>query len=249
MDLLNLIKSIQTTSMEASINVCDAIVCLINKNELIKEYDDESIFDDIIMESMMIFMESKNRERDKTPRNEISQWMEKRGYWYTGNNPKKKKECNRMYHFLQQHKFGTKTETYESDIKLKDGSNKRIKLNIDKNTMFEQNNTDRKNIKTMLKRFGKTNSNGKRYIDFSEISFIDYLEFDSTIQKLEMLDIINKGDNAFYSSDSDDITIGSKILKDRQVHSQFSLKHEEGHADDSNKNKSGNHAKENRKIK
>ena len=249
MELLDLIRSIQTVSMESSINVCDAIVSMIDKNELIKEYDDESIFDDIIMESMMIFMESKNRERDKTPRNEISQWMEEKGYWYTGNNPKKKKECNRMYHFLQQHKFDPKTETYESDIKLKDGSNKRIKLNIDKHTMLEQDDTDRKNIAEMLKLFGKTNKKGKRYIDFSQMSIFDYMEFGNTIQKIEILDLVKKGDNAFYSSDFDDITMGSKTLKGRQIHSQFTLKHEEGHADDFNKSKSRDHADEIRKIK
>lgn len=249
MELSDSIKSIQTTSIEASINVLDAMFGIIDKNELIKEYDNGSIFDDIIMESMMIFMESKNRERDKTPRNEISQWMEKGGYWYTGNNPKKKKECNRMYHFLQQHKFDPKTETYESDIKLKDGSNKRVKLNIDKNTMLERNDTDRENIEKMLKKFGKTNSKGKRYIDFSEMSLLDYTKFGNTIQKIEMLDLVKKGDNAFYSSDSDDITLGAKTLKGRQVYSQFTLKHEEGHADDFNKNKSHDHTKEISKIK
>ena len=131
-DIHRTIIDVKSIQLHSSLSVMDTIIDLIDKNDLITEYAENDIMNDIIMESMMIFMESKNRDRDKTPRNEISKWMEKKGYWYTGDNPKKKKECMRMYHFLQQHKFDPKDETYESDIKLKDGTKKRIKLNIDK---------------------------------------------------------------------------------------------------------------------
>ena len=138
MNIHESIDFVKSITMESSLSVMDTMIDLIDKNDLITEYSENDIMNDIIMESMMIFMESKDRERDKTPRNEISKWMEKKGYWYTGDNPKKKKECMRMYHFLQQHKFDPKDETYESDIKLNNGSNKRIKLNIDPSLTKEQ---------------------------------------------------------------------------------------------------------------
>ena len=112
MDVLimgNIYDEINSVIMESSLSVLDAMMSLIDKNNTINEYSENSSFSDIFLESMMIFMESKNRERDKTPRDEIAKWMESNGYWYTGDNPKKKKECNRMYHFLQQHKFEPKT--------------------------------------------------------------------------------------------------------------------------------------------
>ena len=127
MNIHESIDFVKSITMESSLSVMDTMIDLIDKNDLITEYAENDIMNDIIMESMMIFMESKDRERDKTPRNEISKWMEKKGYWYTGDNPKKKKECMRMYHFRQQHKFDPKDETYESDKKLKNGSNKRSK--------------------------------------------------------------------------------------------------------------------------
>ena len=140
-DIHRIIIDVKSITMESSLSVMDTMIDLIDKNDLITEYAENDIMNDIIMESMMIFMESKNRDRDKTPRNEISKWMESKGYWYTGDNPKKKKECMRMYHFLQQHKFDPKTETYESDIDDDKGGKKRIKLNIDK--LYTQDGTKR----------------------------------------------------------------------------------------------------------
>lgn len=117
--------------MESTIAVCESIIGMINKHEAIQEYaTNNEDLSYVIMESMLWIMESKNRERDKTPRNEIAQWMEKKGYWYTGDNPKKKKECMRMYHFLQQHKFDPKTETYESDIDNGKGGKERLILAV-----------------------------------------------------------------------------------------------------------------------
>lgn len=124
------IENIKTIETESAIAVCESIIGMIDKHELVQEYSENEEYSDVTMESMLWFMESKNRERDKTPRNEISQWMEKKGYWYTGDNPKKKKECMRMYHFLQQHKFDPSDETYESDIDNGKGGKKRLKLSV-----------------------------------------------------------------------------------------------------------------------
>lgn len=182
----NIYDEINSVIMESSLSVLDAMMSLIDKNNTINEYSENSSFSDIFLESMMIFMESKNRERDKTPRDEIAKWMESNGYWYTGDNPKKKKECNRMYHFLQQHKFDPKTETYESDIDDGKGGKKRIKLAIDyDDSEFEPN----------------------RSIHNPALK-----------------------DNAWYSTYTKGISIGSPTLKGKQQNSQFTLKHEEGHA-------------------
>ncbi len=222
--------------MESSLNVCDAIINVIDKNELIREYDEYSTFDDIIMESMMIFMESKNRERDKTPRNEISRWMEKKGFWYTGDNPKKKKECNRFYHFLQQHKFNPADGTYETSFKTKDGSYKRIKLDINAEGNISITDEDKKNIQSLLEEFGNTNENGKKYIDMKKlkeegIGIVFDKRFES-LTKYDLLESVITGYNAFYNSGNESITIGAKALKGKQAISQFTLKHEEGHAED-----------------
>ena len=182
----NIYDEINSVIMESSLSVLDAMMSLIDKNNTINEYSENSSFSDIFLESMMIFMESKNRERDKTPRDEIAKWMESKGYWYTGDNPKKKKECNRMYHFLQQHKFDPKTETYESDIDDGKGGKKRIKLAID--------------------------------YDVSK------LEPNRSVHNPALKD------NAWYSTKTKGISIGSPTLKGKQQNSQFTLKHEEGHA-------------------
>ena len=190
----NIYDEINSVIMESSLSVLDAMMSIIDKNDMINEYSGNEEFSDVFLESMMIFMESKNRERDKTPRNEIAKWMEKYGYWYTGDNPKKKKECNRMYHFLQQHKFDPKTETYESDIDDGKGGKKRIKLNID--------------------------------YDGNE------MEPNRSIHNPELKD------NAWYSTYTKGISIGSPTLKGKQQDSQFTLKHEEGHANHHDKQRS-----------
>ena len=80
MNIHESIDFVKSITMESSLSVMDTMIDLIDKNDLITEYVENDIMNDIIMESMMIFMESKDRERDKTPRNEISKWMEKKGY-------------------------------------------------------------------------------------------------------------------------------------------------------------------------
>jgi conjugal transfer/entry exclusion protein len=99
---------------------------LIYKETLINEYSENTTFSEYFMESVdSYFTEYASKDKD-----EITKWMDKRGYWYDGNNPKKKKECNRMYQFLKQHKFDPKDETYETEIEEK-GKKKRIRLVID----------------------------------------------------------------------------------------------------------------------
>lgn len=230
--LNELIKSIRDVSMESSINVCDAIAGMINKNELVHEYDNECIFGDVIMESMMIFMESKNRERDRTPRNEISKWMEKNNLWYTGNNPNKKKFSNRIYHFLQQHDFNPADGTYRTDIKLKDGTYKRIKLNIEINGRIKLTQSE----KTTFERWKK-----HYIIDDSDGLHIDWDAIRKSNPPVEELDLIAKlnavssmagGNNAFYEPNSDELCVSISTLKGKQAKSQFIIKHEEGHAYD-----------------
>lgn len=251
MELLDLIRSIQTVSMESSINVCDAIVSMIDKNELIKEYDDESIFDDIIMESMMIFMESKNRERDKTPRNEISKWMEKNNLWYTGNNPNKKKLSNRIYHFLQQHDFNPSDGTYRTDIKLENGSYKRIKLNIEINGRVPLTQREKDIIERWKKYYVTKNEKGNLSFDWYAIRKAGpNKEETDLMDKLQSVEALHGGDNAFYNGENDEIYLSSVTLKDKQNISQLTLKHEEGHAYDMQDNdKSAMELQEINKIK
>lgn len=251
MELLDLIRSIQTVSMESSINVCDAIVSMIDKNELIKEYDDESIFDDIIMESMMIFMESKNRERDKTPRNEISKWMEKNNLWYTGNNPNKKKLSNRIYHFLQQHDFNPSDGTYRTDIKLENGSYKRIKLNIEINGRVPLTQREKDIIERWKKYYVTKNEKGNLSFDWYAIrKACSNKEETYLMDKLQSVEALHGGDNAFYNDENDEIYLSSVTLKDKQNISQLTLKHEEGHAYDMQDNdKSAMELQEINKIK
>lgn len=250
--LNELIKSIRDVSMESSINVCDAIVGMINKNELVQKYDNECVFGDVIMESMMIFMESKNRERDRTPKNEISKWMEKNDLWYTGNNPNKKKLSNRIYHFLQQHDFNPADGTYRTDIKLKDGTYKRIKLNIEINgriplTQREKNTFDR------WKKYYITEDDwqGCLRIDWNKIRKADPSEEEiDLMDKLLCISNMTGGKNAFYESEADELYISISALKGKQAGSQFIMKHEEGHAYDmKDNNKSKQDLEEINKIK
>ena len=129
MNVIESINNINETIQEADMAVLESMMYIIDKREMFVECNNETL-DEIFTESMSWFLESKNRERDKTPRNDIAKWMDEKGFWYTGDNPNRKKKCNRMYHFLQQHKFDPKTETYESDIETKDGKKERIKLDI-----------------------------------------------------------------------------------------------------------------------
>lgn len=250
--LNELIKSIRDVSMESSINVCDAMVGMINKNELIQEYDNECVFGDVIMASMMIFMESKNRERDRTPRNEISKWMEKNDLWYTGNNPNKKKLSNRIYHFLQQHDFNPADGTYRTDIKLKDGTYKRIKLNIEINGRIPLSQSEKKIFDEWKKDYiTKDSWTGHLEIDWDAILQTHPSEKEKDlIEKLNTVSAMAGDNNAFYESNSDELFMSIGTLKSKQVMSQFVLKHEEGHAYDAKDNdKSKQDLEEINKIK
>ena len=228
MNITNYIENINDINIQIKSNVCSTIIDIIDKNELIKEYQDDNVFDNIILESMMIFMESKNRERDKTPRNEISKWMAEQGFWYTGDNPNKKKKSMRMYHFLQQHKFDPKDNTYESDIKNSDGSKRRIRLNII-GPQSEKISKDKKEYD----RYMEILKSGKAYIndavtpmEENEKSTYNYLQ-----SLIKDINAVKEGRNAYFDPKSEDITIGAKELQGKQIHSQHSLKHEEGHSD------------------
>ena len=72
MNIHESIDFVKSITIESSLSVMDTMINLIDKNNVITEYTENDDITDIIMESMMIFMESKNRDRETTPRNEIS---------------------------------------------------------------------------------------------------------------------------------------------------------------------------------
>ena len=230
-NVLDSIMNIDAVAQEADMNVVYSLMDVIDKNELIQEYSEDEAFPEIFIESMMWYMESKNRERDKTPRNEIAQWMEKNGYWYTGDNPKKKKECNRMYHFLQQHEFDPKDETLKTDIKTGDSENKRIKFKID--NAMSITDSDKKFMREIANKYGKKNDNGNVYVDPFEIPYEDPNRERAMklIDKYEANSTITQTKNAAYDIMDDKIIVSSKTLKEKQPESQFTYKHEEGHGD------------------
>ena len=189
----------------------NSILNCIEKNEMIKEsceYDSE--LPEIFTEQLYTFCEYVSPDKD-----EITKWMDKKGYFYKGDKANKKKETMRMYQFLKQHKFDPKDETYESDVKEKDGSNKRIKLDVDPKLTEDE--------KKILKNKDKSNPNYWRIKD-----------------KESLVSSVTRGENAYF--DGNAVNMSSKELKSKQYKSQFTLKHEEGHAD-SWFNRTGNNFK------
>ena len=245
------IKILNDAIMESEMDVMNSIINYIDKGDLVNEYDVESCVNDIFMESMMWFMESKNRERDRTPRNEISQWMEKNNLWYTGNNPNKKKLSNRIYHFLQQHDFNPSDGTYKTDIKLKDGSYKRLKLNIEINGRIPLTQREKDIMERWKKHYVEKNKNGNLSFDWYAIKKADPNQEEiDLMNKLRSIEYIHGGNNAFYHRDGDEIYMSIDTLKNKQSDSQISLKHEEGHAYDMKDNaKTDSDIKEINKIK
>lgn len=227
------IKILNDVIMESEMDVMNSIINYIDKGDLVNEYGVESCVNDIFMESMMWFMESKNRERDRTPRNDISKWMEKNNLWYTGNNPNKKKLSNRIYHFLQQHDFNPSDGTYKTDIKLKDGSYKRLKLNIEINGRVPLTQREKDIIERWKKYYVEKNKNGNLSFDWYAIKKADPNQEETDLMdKLRSIEYIHGGNNAFYHRDGDEIYMSIDTLKHKQSDSQMTLKHEEGHAYD-----------------
>lgn len=182
---------------EASMATCDAILNYIDKCESFKEFSTSEDFDEYVQESMMYFVEYVSKDKD-----EITKWMNEKGYFYTGDNPKKKKETLRMYNFLKQHDFRPSDQTYKTDIDDGKGGKIREKLLIDPG----QNKT----IRTFPE-VGDTMSSNK---ELKDIRSGDNSTFTYNT---------NSGDS--------EIKIGSKELKGKQQYSQQTLKHEEGHLD------------------
>ena len=223
-DVLNSIINIDTVVQEADVNVLDALMNVIDKNDMIQEWSDSEDFSELFMESMMWFTEAVSKDKD-----EITKWMAKKGYWYNGDNPKKKKECNRMYQFLKQHDFRPSDETYKSDITDGNGGKKRVKLNIDPNRITKDDseflNAVRNKDDKELTREEQTRRN--------------------VLEDRKSLDAqVRAGKNAFYSHKDDSITMGSKELKGKQRISQFTLKHEEGHAESDSRGIANEHLPE-----
>ena len=221
--MLEYIADIDRVVMESQMNVCDSIIDLIDKYENVREYDEESTVGEIVMESMLVFMEaSKSVKRTK----DLKQWMESKGYLYKGDNPKKKKEANRMLHFLQQHDFDPKTSTYLTDIVDKNGNKIRVPLYFDGDgPVFELTSAEKK-LKDEIT--GKGGNIDPFYMDLSNRTAL------SLYGKLTAKSLLTTGKNSFYSQDkkTDGIYLSSKITKGKQDLSQGLLKHEEGHAAD-----------------
>ena len=216
-NVLDSIINIDTTIQEADSCVLESLTNLIEKNEQIQEWSDNEDFSELFIESMMWFTEAASKDKD-----EITKWMAKKGYWYDGDNPKKKKECNRMYQFLKQHDFRPSDETYLTDFTVGNSKEKkRLKLNIDDAAMTKKEKERYKELSLKLK-------NGEKLTD-EEGS-----EFYNLDNKMDGIMDLIKGSNAYYLPSENSINLGSKTLKSKQYHSQSTLKHEEGHADSYN---------------
>lgn len=205
--LNELIDSIVNAIDESTVSVCESVVSHLDKYEMILEYSENMDLLSQYVDTFDIYMESKNRERDKTPRNEISKWMEKNGYWYTGDNPKKKKECMRMYHFLQQYEFDPNDETIL--VVAKEGEKpRRVKFDVDaKKYILERVKCESDQESAMSQAHGV--QNGK-------LALMNYFEnrFDSRTNDPDPM-----------------IVMGSKELKSKQAYNQMSHGHESGHED------------------
>ena len=223
-DVLNSIINIDTVVQEADVNVLDALMNVIDKNDMIQEWSDSEDFSELFMESMMWFTEAASKDKD-----EITKWMAKKGYWYNGDNPKKKKECNRMYQFLKQHDFRPSDETYKSDITDGNGGKKRVKLNIDPNRITKEDSEFLNAVR----------DKDDKELTREELSRRDELEDRKSLDAQ-----VRAGKNAFYSHKDDSITMGSKELKGKQRISQFTLKHEEGHAESDSRGIANEHLPE-----
>ena len=223
-DVLNSIINIDTVVQEADVNVLDALMNVIDKNDMIQEWSDSEDFSELFMESMMWFTEAVSKDKD-----EITKWMAKKGYWYNGDNPKKKKECNRMYQFLKQHDFRPSDETYKSDITDGNGGKKRVKLNIDPNRITKEDSEF---------------LNAVRNKDDKELTREEQTRRNELEDRKSLDAQVRAGKNAFYSRKDDSITMGSKELKGKQRMSQFTLKHEEGHAESDSRGSANEHLPE-----
>ena len=210
-DVLDSIINVDTVVQEADVNVLDALMNVIDKNDMIQEWSDSEDFSELFMESMVWFTEAASKDKD-----EITKWMAKKGYWYNGDNPKKKKECNRMYQFLKQHDFRPSDETYKSDITDGNGGKKRIKLNIDPNSITKEDSEFLNAVR---------NKDDKELTSEERMRRLLLEDTKSTDAK------VRAGKNAFYTHKDESINMGSKTLKGKQQKSQLTLKHEEGHAE------------------
>lgn len=215
-NILDSIMNIDVTIHDADSCVVESLTSLIEKNENIQEWSDGDL-SGLFMESMMWFTEAASKDKDA-----ITKWMDKKGYWYDGSNPKKKKECNRMYQFLKQHDFRPSDETYLTDFTVGNSKEKkRLKLNIDDAGVTKKEKERYKELSIKLK-------NGEKLTSDESSEFYELYE------KMESVMDLIKGSNAYYLPSDNSINLGSKTLKSKQYHSQSTLKHEEGHADSFN---------------
>ena len=222
-NVLDSIMNIDATIHDVDSCVVESLTNLIEKNEMIQEWSDGDL-SGLFMESMMWFTEAASKDKD-----EITKWMASKGYWYEGDNSNKKKKCNRMYQFLKQHDFRPSDETYKSEISDGNGGKKRIKLVID--PKLEKDDID------FMKRI-KRDENEGIYVTSGEKTRRNDIK-----DKQSYLNEVKRGENAHFSHKTGGethIAVGSDLLKGKQRYSQQTLKHEEGHADSFDGNKSRN---------
>jgi hypothetical protein len=210
---MNVFDQINDAIMESSMAVYDAMLDIINKRETINDNDPSTEFDNIITESFQIFVEYVSKDKD-----EITKWMDKKGYFYTGDNPNKKKRTLRMYNFLKQHKFDPNDSTYESDIKTKDGKKKRLKLRVDAEGYVSDE--EYKRYRALSEKINNKTASEAEKEEWAKLK-----------DDVEAVGEIQAGQNAFHSSKDDSVSMSHKTMKTKQYHSQTTLKHEEGHAD------------------
>jgi hypothetical protein len=134
-----------------------------------------------------------------------------------------------MYQFLKQHDFRPSDETYKSDISDGNGGKKRVKLNIDPNSITKE---DSKFL------------NAVRNKKDEELTSEEQIKR-AKLEDKESLDAETKsGKNAFYRHNDASINMGSKTLKGKQQTSQIILKHEEGHAESDSRGYANKHLPE-----
>jgi hypothetical protein len=237
----NVIDSINDVIQEASMNVCDAMIGYIDKVESVKQWSKDDYLPNVVMESMNYFVEYASKDKD-----EITKWMDSKGYWYDGDNPNKKKKCMRMYHFLKQHDFRPSDETCASDMVDAHGDMKRFKIKFDTDGTGLKLTPDEETLFKFVVKNTKPDKNGKKKLfgDFDETERIigkfcnKYPDIDTSsviitmMTKLQLHQQMMTGNNSFYDPENNELDISSAILKGKQQLAQFLTKHEEGHAND-----------------
>ena len=253
MNIIESITNVNNVSQEATVAVLESMMNIIDKREMISECENETL-DEMFTESMMYFVEYASKDKD-----EITKWMAKKGFWYDGNNPNKKKKCMRMYHFLKQHDFNPSDETYQTNAIDKNGNKKRIPMKFDRDAVQATLTEDEKKLLQEMidkKAIIRNSSNGEMMPDMTKLydfgedgSMLDsMLKYARVLAKVYVGNMLQEGSNSFYDPENDEVALSSKLIKGKQSMSQFLSAHEEGHGNDFGGKKHGTTAENRAEI-